>query len=391
MVNFFKGNTVYDLTHYVGQPMIDLSECSQEEVIDAISKFSIIKDILLNKNLNTGSKELILTHLMNIEKIPRSFHFSRGIISQIHDLYSKIKTLEHFLKDTPTFGCEFYIDNNELKSKNRNHNIISSLNWADILLHTSGNKDIRPCLSDYYGPFAGLRNIFGFESFDNDPIELRICPSYAPIIIALAKELLKLKILPNDILIGYSINMVGDDVLEYGLPLVITNYFTGLTPNLPTTNDGEFNFRDVHVYCGATVDPRSGEIMGGRQLNIFAGVTGNIKNNSDLLPYKETLEKDLEVRINRMLSPFLVERYIREDWKMSIYEAIGLSDENIEKLEEKMHNANADCAMWKASEDIKLYDSKVIREKIDKVYDWLDRKVMLTKPKTYLLISDFKL
>lgn len=339
--------------------------------------------ILKNNYWTIGTKELLTAKFLNLKLKGKSDEIIKGILDKSS---MRLMELELALLGTPTFGCEFYIEKDAASSLDPEFDIRRSINLANKLMALGGNIGIRPC--DEHGNL----------------IEIRINPSYGPITASLVKELFELGVLPKDTLVAYSVNIHGKDVIKNGLSLLLANYFTGLTPRLPTTNDGEFNFRDLHIYNGATVNPLTGEIMENeKQLNIFTGVTANIENNQELMPYKHTLENDSKIRIKRMLSPFLVNRDNRIEWSYKILKAVGLfgdglldririilkhSPEKVRQLEEKVRGAEYEDRIWNAHRDINVFDDPGIRKKIDEAYEQLDRRVMTSAPKLYALLAD---
>lgn len=379
------------------------------------------KDFLLDTSLTVGSRELLAARLV---KLKTSRVDDETIIEELKRLHSELKRLESAMEKTPTFGCEFFVETKASAAFDPEYSHTNSLILKDTLLAVGGNIDIRSCADEHLGSEIIKDSIKLIKSFGNisksDPAELnkmrqavnlvspilsaveylfmlenstlefRINPSYAYVTMALAKELFHLRILPKDVLVGYSINMVGNDVLDYGLALAFVNYYTGLTPNLPTTDDGELNFRDVHIYRGATVNHLKGTLDSRKtQLNLFAGVTAKVENNKDLIPHKKELEQDLDIRINRMILPFLVSKQSREKWIDSVYDAVNINELNLRKLQSKYQSAVNEDNIWKVSRDIKLYDSKDSREKIDAAYDALNEELLNSN--LYKLLSSVKL
>lgn len=291
------------------------------------------------------------------------------IKTSLTDIDNKLLALENMLKNksnVPTFGCEFFIERRAIDSLSRKYDINKSVDLINQLLNFSQETKIRNCT--YLG---------------DDTIEFRINPSYAPIVIAETKSLFDLGILPKDILIGYSVNMVGEDVLDYALPLLLINLAQGLTPKAETS-EGELSFKDVHVYHGATVDIFTGDFLPGTpQLNIFSGITAYVENNKELLPLKDLLENDVKNRLNRMFLPFLLNQKERDYWAKKVINIFGLSYKNIINLNQKIMNAESVNKVWKTDNDIKVFESSEIKNEIDNLYAGLEQKLMEESPELY--------
>ncbi len=296
------------------------------------------------------------------------------------DLAPRLKKLESALEGTPTFGCEFCVEEEPVKILDPSYEFYRSLNLANYFMRSEWGNDIRPCefINDSSNDELGNKN--------HNTAEFRMCPSYAPITATVVNEMFEYGILPKNVLMSYAVNMVGDGVLDLALPLILVNCFTGLTPNLPSLG-GEYSFRDVHVYKGATVDKRTGKLTRDIQLNINAGVTGRVVNNPQLAPFKSQIEGDVDERLYRMLAPFLVSKKIRREWAKAVYDSFDLDRGQIIRLQGKLDEAVSDCNVWKTGNDIRIYDSIEIRGKIEQVYRELERSIQHERPKVYRAIQ----
>ncbi|MBI5066380.1 hypothetical protein HZA97_09175 [Candidatus Woesearchaeota archaeon] len=342
--------------------------CSVDEFKEKVEMYSPAAKFVLDEELTTGSKQLLLARCLNLK---RKKHGNEQIQGALGRLYSELKTLEKLLEGTPTFGSEFALEASALKDTNPLYNLSASLSLANELSGMGGNSGVRPS-----------------DINEERDIEIRINPSYAPIVSALTKELFEIGVLPSDVLVGYAVNMVGKEVLEYGLPLILLNYFIGLTPNLPSDNEGELSFRDVHVYRGATVNEKTGELIGSEsQLNIFAGVTGKIETSESLATQKDTIEKDSKERLNKLLIPFLLSKAEREKWKDSIYEIFGLSEQQIKSLNKRLNKAIYETSVWKTNEHITVNDSKDIRKKLNELYSNLESCIVSGNSELYFQLA----
>ncbi|PIN81656.1 hypothetical protein COV11_01510 [Candidatus Woesearchaeota archaeon CG10_big_fil_rev_8_21_14_0_10_30_7] len=328
--------------------------------------------------ITTGGVQLIVARFLNLKKQRRT---SEEINDELAVLYNKISYLEQILEGTPTFGAEFSFNGITVKKTNPEYNFFKAKELANELLVLGGNSGngIRPCDESTF-----------------TTMEFRINPSYAPITIALIKEMFELEIFPSEELSWYLVNMVGEKVLENGIPLILTNYYTGLTPNLELgageNLDDVLDFKDVHVYQGATVDVKTGELLiGTKQLNIFAGVTGKIKKNAELFEYKEILEEDPKERMLRMLLPFLINEEYRNLWRENIYQIFELSQSGKTMLQRRFDKAEFDSNIWKTNNDIKVKDSAVIREGLHNLYSNMIELVQTEKPEIYNALFNIKL
>lgn len=321
-----------------------------------------------------GSKQLLITKTIRLH---RQGFKKEAIGEKIEKLYREIHKLEDILSDTPTFGCELYVEPEQTKAFCPKYNPFE-MSCLENAIMKENKTDIR--LSK-----INEKNIY----------EFRINPSYAPITSALVKELFEIGILPKDTLVGYSVNIVGKDVAENALPLILVNYFTGMTPRMPNDKNAgknELDFRDVHVYRGATVNERTGVLATEfSQLNIFAGVTAKVENNEQLKPYKEILEKDIDERYQRMLMPFLVGARARKEWKRMIYSAFALNEQQIKFLDDNLSHALSENKIWHTNQDIKIKDSPQVREKINEAYQLLEDVLLKEKPELAMELCGVRL
>ncbi len=349
--------------------------------------------ILNDTDITTGSRQLIATRYLN-EKINGS---SRNrALYKANRLYSEVKNLERILEGTPTFGCELFFERKDTIKRNSRYNLSDGLMMANAFLKLAGKSLERPTYLTSLGyHFHGKGNIRPCEVL-YDKAEFRINPSYAPITIALVKEMFELGIFPSDVIVTYAVNIVGKDVLNHSLPLILTNYVTGLTPYSECGDSrGDVNalhFRDIHIYSGATVDPKTGILMDGiRQLNIIAGVTGKIDCNKKLIPYKEILEKDVDVRLSRMLAPFLANKEQRSKWGDDILKCFSISDESLKQLHSRLKHAIHERRTWNCGENIRMVDPAIQMLEVSRVYQELEEKIACGNPGLYFQISNAKL
>ncbi len=335
------------------------------------SGFGDIADMLQDGGMTIGGRQLIAARFLNLKNASVD---PGAIKEEVDGLYARVKKVEKALKGTPTFGAEFHIDSEEVARFNPAYDFNSGISLTNQLKGASGGKEIRGC------------------HVSSGTVEFRINPSYAPITIALMKEMLKLGAVPRNVIASYSVCMDGNGVLDNGLALIVTNFYTGLTPNLPSCNEGEFTFRDVHIYHGATVDVLTGkQLPGTPQLNIFAGATSVVENNPGLEKYKSELEQDVDVRFIRMLLPFLMGRRRRKKWNREILEVASLTSEAVKMLESKLIEAENAGKVWATKKDIKVVDSAETRQRIDRINSELLAELESRNPGLYSLLTDTRL
>ncbi|MBI2565225.1 hypothetical protein HYV79_04540 [Candidatus Woesearchaeota archaeon] len=364
------GSKNLDYVKLAHNVLLKRSSYKNEDLITMVKEYFALQDFLADFTLTTGSRQLIAARFLNQKKQGVNDY---NIKKEIKRLYDELKYLEDVLKGGPTFGCEFCFEAEAIKKFSSNYSLDKEIKMANELLIIAGNEKIRLC-----------------ESLEKqNSAEFRINPAYAPITIALIKELFDLEIFPRDVLGIYSVNMVGKHVLDMALPLILVNHVIGITSDLKLYSNedcksDELAFKDVHVYHGATVDEKTG-LLNRRtaQLNILAGITAKIENNEKLKPFQKLLENDVKERLNKMFAPFLLSEDCRKEWKNNIFEIFELSEEKLIILQEKLKDAEYQDKIWRTEKDLKIADCSECAYKVQETYDFLEQIVMNQNQRIY--------
>ena len=296
-------------------------DISDEDILcDRVKEYSPLQNYLTDTSITTGGRALLTSRLLRRRKEGID---EEEIKEELKSIYTKIKEVEKALEGTPTLGLEFAFEEDE-QTKER-------LKIANILLRVSGAKKIRD------------------SECKNSNVEVRVSPSYSPILSALVDDMFELDVLPKENLISYNVCMVGKYVIEYAVLLIIVNYFTGFTPFPAQQEERQdaIGLRDVHVYNGATTCPNTGSIIRARQLNISAGVTGKeIKEKRLDGTLTKLIEGDVSNRLYRMALPFVTDT---KEWAEKVLEIVGIDSETERRVHGEIVKANTDGDIYRGS------------------------------------------
>ena len=231
------------------------------------------------------------------------------------DILPYLKALEEVFAGHPTFGAEFAIPARLEDVVLKMHNI------------SAGKSEIRESL--VYGNVT----------------ELRINPSYFPIVKYLIDELWEGGILPKDFLISYSLTLSGSNVRERAALLALANLSIGSTLSFgledrkinPVPSD-TLVAPMLHFYEGATVDIITGKLSA-TQLVLYVGTTTRRTGDNLENHFLQQLKNDYTERLYATAALLALSKEEYSQCEREICDVGGIDDARLRELKKKLREA----------------------------------------------------
>jgi len=304
------------------------------------------KTIAGTNALTVGARQLYATTLRNHARSS----VTASSIEELLQLKDEIYFIEESMDECPSYGAEFLVDTTTAHENDPAYREDSALEQSNEFLS---------------GFSRGVRTS---EILPDKTMEIRILPSYAPIVAALINEFWELGVFPSNTDIPYAITIAGNIGSEDAAYLALSNLATGITPIVkednPEDNSNSVNLKDAYVYRGVTVNKYTGRVDPvSKQLTLFVGVMGRFENH----PFDYELKHDFNERAWRTSLPYLGSN--RERWKEGIQTAYGYSNAQISEMRELILGTNGTDTNVNLGSIVKPDDVIYARSVIDILYD----------------------